>query len=372
MTVRLMSDNFLDPNVVSSSYVSSEQTAFPSSNLYVFQRRSKIWRSNGFWEITASNNTLVFTDDGSTPLTATITVDNYTSTTLLFAEIKTQMETVGANTYTISQDANTSKIKIASSGGTFTLVWTSSTIGTALGFDVVTDDTGATTYTADLLKINTSEWLKWDFGLSTNPKAFILIGDRNKPIKISPNATIKLQGNETDVWTSPSYEQTLTYNDAVISVFDSTGLHTEALRYWRLEILDISNPLGYIQIGSLFLGDFLIQTRGAVQFPFTSQFIDRSTTVFSEGGQSFSDIRQITEQFNLSWFGLTYSEKEDIESLFSTYKTASPFFISVDPNGVFSSSSNYYIRYVKFDSPPQFTLESPNNFSCNIQLREEL
>lgn len=380
MTVRILDDNFLDLDLLANATVSSEQTAFPDENLYNQQRRSKVYRSNGYWEITSSNNTLVFRETNAINLTATITASNYSSDSALFAAIKSALEAVGASTYTISRDSTTNKIKFesdgAGGGGIFELVWTSSTaLAAVLGFDETTDDTGALSYTADLLRIHTSEWILWDFGISTNPSAFVLIGARNQPIKITPNVTIKLQANETDVWTSPSYEQTITYDENVMFLFKGDtddGLHTEALRFWRLEIIDNDNPEGFVEIGSAFLGDFYSPTRGRVQFPLTAAFVDRSATVFSEGGQTFSDIREKTERFNLSWFGITSTEREDIDLIFDEFGTSVPFFISLDPQASFSSASNKFLRYVKFAEAPQWSLLSPGNFAMNMQLREEL
>jgi len=376
-SVLLCRDNFLSPDIVSNSFVSSEQTAFPVSNIYNAQRRSKVWRSNGFWDITDSNKTIIFRETIGVDLTVTLTVDEYNSDTTFFAELKTQMEAVGASTYTISRDTTTNKIKISSNGvgggGIFQIIWTScGALASTLGFLTTENDIGALLYIADALNIGTSEWIKWDMGISTNPTAFILIGARNKPIAITPSATLKIQGNETDIWTNPSYEETLTYNDSAIAVFSDDGLHSEPLRYWRLSIEDINNPQGFVEIGSLFLGDYLNPTRGAAQFPFKASYVDKSQTIFSEGGQTFSDIREKSEEFSIDWFGLTTIEKEDIDQFFDSFGMSIPFFVIFDKDAVFSSNFNYYIRYCKFSNEPTYNLKAPNVYECTMNLREEL
>jgi hypothetical protein len=379
MTVRLMNDNYLDEDNVASASVSSEQSAFPVSNIYNFERRSKVWRSNGYWEIDGTNNVIIFQETVATPLTATVAVSNYTSSTTFSAAIKTALEAAGGSTYTVSVDSGTSKIKISSNGGggggIFQILWTngSTTMADVLGFDDSSDSTGALTYTADLVRIHYPyEWIKWDMGITTLPKAFVLIGKRNEALKISTSATLTLQGNETDVWSSPSYEQELTYSDSVITVQDSDGLHTSGLRYWRLQIENRDNSQGYVEIGSLYLGDFLIQTRGRVQFPLENDFIDESPTVFSEGGQTYSDIREKTESFTFSWAGLTIAEKEEMDTFITNVGTSKPFFITFDPSNTFSNTDNYYLRYVKFQREPRYRLESPGNWSCQMQVREQL
>jgi hypothetical protein len=377
--IRFLNQNFVDVDVVSNSYVSSEQTAFPASNVYNRNRRSKVWRSNGYWNITTGSNTIIFRETIGVDLTATVAVAEYTSTTSLFTAIKAAFDAAGVATYTVSADTTTGKVKILSDLGggasVFQLMWTNASsfdMAEILGFDITEDQTGAAYYIAGELRISTSEWFLWDMGISSLPRAFVLIGPRNSPLKIVPSAVLKLQGNETNVWTSPSYETTLTYNDSAIVEFNADGLHTEALRYWRLQIEDLSNPLGYVEIGSIFLGEFFEPTRGAPQFPFESEPIDRSSTIFSEGGQTFSDIREKSERFSIEMFGLTVAEKESMIDIFNDFGVAVPFFISFDPDAVFSSLTNDYVRFVKFDDTPKVSLVSPGVYTFKATFREEL
>jgi hypothetical protein len=374
MASRIYNENYLDQDALANDYVSSEQAAFPVDNAYNSVRRSKVWRSNGYWEITSSNNTFTFKDTaaGGT-LTASVTAANYTSTTSMLAALKTAMEAVGGYTYTCSVDATTSKISIASSNTEFQIV-SGGTLNSVLGYSTL-PKTGATSYLADVLRIHTFEYILWDFGISTNPDVFVLIGKRNSPIAITPGATIKLQGNSTNIWTSPEYEQTITYDDEIMSIVKTDGddgLHTQALRFWRLYIQDQANPNGYVEIGALFLGKYYEPTRGAIQFPFTGDYLDASTNVFSEGGQTYSDRRQQSEAFSVQWSALTTSEKEEIDAIFEQYGTSLPFFVAFDPGLAFSSSANYYTRFVKFEKPPSYSLEAPNFWTVSMEFREEL
>jgi len=376
---RFFHQSFIDTDLVSSSFVSSQQAAFPVSNIYNQQRRSKVWRSQGFWEVLSGANTIVFQETTGVDLTATIPAGEYTSSTSFFAALKTAFEAVGASTYTVVSDTSTKKVKVTCNGvgggGIFQLRWShaaSASIAAILGYDTSTDDTGALAYLSDVLKIHTSEWLMWDLGLSGNPRALALIGPRNTPLKISPSAIIRILGNETNNWTAPSYEQTLTYNDAILQQMKEAGFHTESLRYWRLQIIDASNPLGFVEFGSVYLGEYYSPTRGSPQFPFQSEYIDRSTTVFSEGGQTFSDILPKSERFSLEWFGLTVTEKEEIDEIFTKFGVSIPMFMSFDSEANFSSSVNYFVRYVKFDKEPVVSLTSPNNYTMRMEFREEL
>lgn len=378
MSVRILNNNFLDLDLIANFTYSSEQAAFPVTNALNLQRRSKVWRSNGYWEVTALNNTIIFRETLAVDLTATVAVGEYSSSTALFTAIKTALEVAGASTYTVSADTTTLKVKIVSNGvgggGIFQIDWTTSTMATMLGFLTTEEDTGALTYVADELRIASGEWLQFDFGLSSLPTAFVLVGARNKPIKITPSATIKLQANETDVWEPGTIntEITLDYNSSVIASINSVGLWNEALRYARILIEDLSNPEGYVEIGALFLGTFFEATRGQVQFPFQAQYSDNSRTTFSEGGQTFSDIREKSEIFNIEWFGLTITEKEEIDDLWNDLGLSNPFFVQFDKDLVFSSDQSKMIRYVKFVDPPQYELVSAGVYRATMSLREEL
>lgn len=217
-----------------------------------------------------------------------------------------------------------------------------------------------------------SETIVFDFGTAVSPTALIIVGPRNTALGISPVATITIQGNAANSWTSPSYSETVTYNATACMLSRSTGLHSSALRYWRLKIDDPNNPNLYIEIGALFLGTYTEGTRGAVQFPLSSSFVDYSTTVSSEGGQVFSNVKEKTEQFSLSWFGLTYQEKESLTDHWDTVGTTDPWFVVIDPDATFSSSAQVYCRYVRFASPPSWRLSSPNCFEMDMELVEEI
>lgn len=381
MGFKWMSENFADPEIASNINASSEQAAFPSDNAFNKQRRSKVWRTNGHWEITSANNTLIFEETTGVNLTASVTAGTYSSTTTFLQAVKTALEAVGASTYTVVADTATGKIKITSDGsgggGILNLEWdhASTTIEDVLGFDDAATDTGALTYTADYLRIHTDEWLEFDFGISTDCDAVILTGSRNAPLKLSNGSTIKIQANETSNWTTPSYTATLTYDDFLIYKIrgdSETGLAGSQYRYWRLQIVDRENPYGYVELGAFFLGNFYTPTRGQPQFPLNSTLVDRSTTVFSEGGQTFSDIREQTREFSVTYQFLSLAEAEAMLAIYEDFGTAVPLFIVLDPDTIFTSTVNRSIIYAKFASQPQLNFTNVNNYTMTIQLREEL
>lgn len=371
---RFFDSNYADVDILANYDVSSEQAAFPVLNAFNGKRRAKVWRTDGYYVVSSGANVIIFRETVGVDLTATLTVGTYTRAGFL-AEIKAALELTGASTYTVTFTAGL-KISIASNGagggGVFELRLADAltTAESLLGFDAV-NLSGALTYVADSINIHSEEWILMDLGVDSDPTSFMLIDARNSPISISPTATVLLQGNHTDVWTSPAYSAALTYDDRILRSLSDTGLSGTALRYWRIKFVD-QNPKGYVQVGAFYLGNHYSTTRGQPQFPFRHEPIDRTETVYSEGGQTFSEIKPKTERITTEWFGLTVTEKEYIEGIFEQQGLGLPFFVSFDTSGVFSSGQPYWIRYVKFANEPKFELTRPGIYRTNLEFEEQL
>jgi len=373
----ILDNNYIDEDRLNDYDVSSEKTGYEGTNTFNEKNRSRSWRSDGYWNITSSNNTIVFRETTGVDLTATVATGEYRTHDSFATVIRDALEAGGASSYRVGVDPSTYRWEISSDGlgggGIFELMWTSDTVfGDLIGFDTTSDDTGALSYIADSLKITENEFIVFDMGISCNPTAFVLLGNRNSPIAISPGATIKIQGSETDVWTSPSYEATISYNSRAFFKFDADGFHSDPLRFWRVSISDLTNANRYIEVNSLFLGEHLSVSRGAVQFPFRGTMLDLSKTSISENGQTFTDIHPQSESWELQWFGLTIDDKEQMDLFFENYGTHSPFFVSMDREQVLSSEPEYYVRYVKRTAEPRYELISPGVYNLTMTIREEL
>lgn len=104
--------------------------------------------------ITSGSNDDIDFDEGAGELTATITAGTYQHPyNTLVDEIKTQMDSAGTDTYTISYDNDTDKFTIASDGS-FSLDWntgtnTATTAGAILGFDTSSDSATAASHESD-------------------------------------------------------------------------------------------------------------------------------------------------------------------------------------------------------------------------------
>ena len=372
---RIFNENYVEEDMLANYSVSSENSDFPAENFFNFQRRSKVFRTEGYFNVTSSNNTIIFKEGAAIALTATITVGEYTSISSFLTAVKTALDAAGVSTYTVTQDSLRTKITSNGVGGDgrFELILTngSFTAYDLLGFDNSTDRTSALTYTADYIRIHTNEYIQFDLGISTNPDAFLLIGAKNKAMQISPTATIKLQANHTNNFNSPPFSVDIDYDDEVLAVLDDAGIGDDSYRYWQFSVIDETNPAGYIEVGAIFLGNYWNPQR-TPQFPLRTSNIDRTVTVFSESGQSFSDLKEKTKVHSIRYIGLTKANIEEFWNIWEKYGTGKPFFISMDTSEAFSTDYRRRIVFVKIDDEPSENLISANNFELTFTVREEL
>lgn len=375
---RFLVEDFADPSILSEYVASSEAAGFPKENATDDFRRSKMWRTAGNWLIESGSNTIRFQETAATPLTATITASEYTSTTAFLSAIETALEAAGGSDYTVSIDGTTGKIKIASDGagggGLLELLWSdgaSTAMAGIMGFDT-TDQTGALSYDADFLRISTGEYLQFDFGMSSQPKALVVLGERNKPIHVGPDATLTLQGNETDEWSSPSFTQAITYNSEAMAFMDLTGFHTEELRFWRFRVDDVDNPRQYIQLGLIYLGNILTFSQGGPQYPLGEQAQERTEITVTEGGQVSGDRRDLGRTYDLLFRFMSKAEKEELDFIYEKFRTDTPFLLSIDSDAVFSSIFNKGVILVRFLAAPDSGLERGNFWFSRLAIAEVL
>lgn len=373
--VKVLHSNYADSSYYATLSYSSQNAVMPVTNVLQGVRRTKVWRSSGYWEITSTNKTIIFQKTAGVNLTANIAEGTYASDTAFFAAIKTAMDTIAAGpTFTVARDT-TGKIRLTSNGagGTlFRLMCTDAgfTAATTLGYSTAADLTGALFYSAAARVSHTREFIKIDLGSSASVKAFLMTGLRNTPLKISQNAVVKIMGNHTDTWGSPAFSQTLDYNANAMGVVSSSGLAT--CRYWMLEIKDPYNVNGYVEISNIYLGDMVSFTRGAVQFPLRERLIDLSEVSFGRGGTSYSDEIQITGEYGFAWKHLTVTEKETLKAFSESVGVSRPFFMYFDPNGVFSSKALSMVKFAKFKELPGYELVRAGSWESDWQIREEL
>jgi len=169
-----------------------------------------------------------------------------------------------------------------------------------------------------------TQWIKLAFAAAVDVD-YIMILAHN----ISSGATIKVQANATDVWTSPSIDTAMTYNaDYIYHAFSTT----ESYKYWRFYVDDGSNTDGYIQNALIFLGPSLDMPgfNPDVIIPRKSN----SEGSKSIGGQLYGDKKLQYKAATFKFPVVTDAEKKEIETFWEEVDLIIPFILLIWENNL--------------------------------------
>lgn len=320
---------FQDEAIISAT---SADASFPASNVGK-PIRSQVWRSSGNFTITTSNNKINFKESAiGVELTATITNGDYTPTTLA-TEIKTQMEAVTGlgRTYTITYSTSTGKWTITGQTYLDLLFLTGTDIANSLHLSLgfaTADYSGAVTYTGAKAAIHTNEAIIIDLLSTEEVDSFAMLFDPKEGIQLTSSAVVSLQGNATPSWTSPAVDVNLSIDedkDSITHFFSSD----QSYRYWRINIVDPSNPDLYVEIGTLMLGNATVLTR-CIDSGFTFDLEDNSKVQENNYGHQYVDEYPTLKTLSFSYNILSYVDVQTLDNMFRRVGARVPVYVALD------------------------------------------
>jgi len=150
-------------------------------------------------------------------------------------------------------------------------------------------------------------------------------------------AVITLMANDADAWDDPAYSQVIPGDDEKIGYYlDQT------YQYWRLQISDQLNTDGYIEIGELYLGDYLEPGKN-YSYDWDQTTTARESSSPSRKGYDKKSLDYVQESINLSFDRLSATDRDALLAMFRAIKNASagtvaPIFFnldSADANNIF-------------------------------------
>lgn len=349
---------------------SSQNANFPSSNLKN-PFRSVRWRSKGNFIIDATNNKINFKEASlGSELTATLTSSTYTALTLA-AEIKTQMEAVSVDTFTVTFSTATGLWSITSSGTFFSLLNSTGTNASTSVFKLAlgypnTDKTASLTYTGSLIAIHTEESVVFDIRTAQDIMNVCVMWPKEDGIKLSEDAVITLQANATNVWTSPAVSQVLTIdNDYIVaSHFFATA---QSYRYWRLKIVDPQNPYLYIELGHVWIGENL--NIDPLQNGFKYKLVDLTKVTKTDFGHEYADEYPVQAQLDFDYKYLQYAEYKILENSFRLNGNRKPVLVAVDDQELVYDK-DHFLLYGKMDKSFDGNHERYDLFNTGIKITE--
>ncbi|MDD5533486.1 MAG: hypothetical protein PHC52_11890 [Syntrophales bacterium] len=190
------------------------------------------------------------------------------------------------------------------------------------------------TYVFRTASLGAPDYIKWDLHTAQFVSCFILWNHN-----ISAGATIRLQGNATDSWGTPTYDEAVTWTEEnLVHVLTSAV----SLRWWRLIITDALNPDGYISAGCRFLGDvFQPGESNATRVP---SLIDPSEIAFSRGGQLTAAQLDGYDQMSYAFDAVGAADQATMKTIYRALGTFKPYFIIEDSN--YPTTTVYYVRNI--------------------------
>jgi hypothetical protein len=349
----------------------SEDPEFPASNL-TKSFRSKVYRSSGYFEITASKCKIDFKESsGGGVLTATIAADSYTPTELA-AAIAAALTAAGSVSYTVSFSSLTGLWTITSPGTYLALLWSSgsnaaSSIGPTIGFSSLSDLTGSLSYSGAKIAIHSYEAVVFDLGVKSPVDSACILFDPRTPIKLSASAEIRLQAGPTLAWDTAVVDQVITIDDdygAITHFFSST----QNQRYWRIKVTDPANANLYVELPKVILSS----ATQLIQLPdqsFSFSKTDMSKVQRTDYGQEYVDSYPIMRELAITYAGLTYSDAKMLSQVFDRVGNAKPILAVLDPLAD-QFDQNHFLLYGKLSGASQLTGVSTPFFSSGLMIKE--
>jgi hypothetical protein len=178
------------------------------------------------------------------------------------------------------------------------------------------------------------DFLKWDLATAQYVSCFILWNHN-----IQAGATILLQGNATDSWGSPTFNELITWSeDNLVYIFAAAV----SLRWWRLVVIDPTNPDGYISAGHRFLGTYF--QPGESNASRVPSLIDPSEIAFSRGGQMTAAQLVGYDQMSYKFDAVSAADQATMKTIYRTIGKFKPYYIIEDSN--FPTTTVYYVHNI--------------------------
>lgn len=320
---------------------SSQDPAFPVARV-LDQRRSKTWRSQlGFNIVAGVNDALDFTEGITGAKVAFIPAGNYATGFELALEVEIQINLVATdNTYAFKYSSVTRRFTLTRLVGLndIDLNWSTGpnaadTIGEDVGFDVSTDDTGASLYVGDNTVQMSAEWVLIDLITAQGVDAAIaLLGAKSEDVAVlSSSGVLTIQGNATDDFSSPTFEAILSDGDVkdVSKLLDFFAA-TETFRFWRFFFEDRDNQAGFMQMGAAWIGPKTEFDRCyALNLAEARRELSRITQ--GDHGSIFTDVKPTRREWSFAFRETTDVDKDRWEDIADRVKVGDHMFYSLDP-----------------------------------------
>ena len=171
---------------------------------------------------------------------------------------------------------------------------------------------------------DSAEWVKVDGGASEAITAnCAFIAGHN----LTSGGTYAIEGNDTDVWTSPTVDEAFSHDSGVMF----KAFTSDDLRYWRWNLADGSNPDTVLKVGALGLGTYFDLSVYA-QTAFSRDIIDTSRVKRSPTGQVFGLEGVTYLEYTFQFSDLSDADRQNLEAMWKANKKVKPIVFIPNPS----------------------------------------
>lgn len=216
----------------------------------------------------------------------------------------------------------------------------------------------------------TSENVVIDLQTAESIDSFAMVFDPVEGIKFTSSATIKIQANATNVWTSPAVDVTLTIDNdySVITYFWSSA---QSYRYWRLTMADATNTYGFLEVPKLILSASTQLTQ-MPEMGFKEFNKDTSRVVQTDYGHRYADSYPTIRSLELAYKEITEADKQSLYAIYRRLGRTTPLAIALDPTESFfnNKDEHFFYGYLNNDFEPAQVFST--YFDANLAIVEAM
>jgi hypothetical protein len=182
---------------------------------------------------------------------------------------------------------------------------------------------------------------KWRSATALTPQQIIIKAEKKSNINcfailghnFTDSCFVKVEANIANNFAAPPVTKIVPYNKDNMIIVTEFGASYE---YYRITILDVANPCGYVEIGRIVGGQVLqLINNEDITDNYQIGYKDMSETMKTQGYFRASNSNIVQRTFNASFSKLHTNAGEDdnfknLRSMFQSVKTIKPFLVILD------------------------------------------
>lgn len=136
-----------------------------------------------------------------------------------------------------------------------------------------------------------------------------------------------------------------------------------------IDLVDTSNPAGYIEVGRLVLGNYWQPAKNA-DYGASMSLVDTSKNFRSDAGDLMSDVGTRHKKQTLALSNLSADDRAILWSMLMGNGVSRPIFFSLYPNSDDTRLEQSHMMWGKLVTTPAISLPSYRNFANSLEIEE--